>query len=152
MHEITIQLLDLVKEAVPWAVAASTLLQISPIQINPWSWLAKTFGKAINQELLKEIREVKVEVSGLKEADAKQEEERQLDRALGARRRILQFADEVRRGASHSQEHFNNIFEDIKFYHDFCCSHPDFKNDKALISIERIEGAYKKCLDDNSFL
>ena len=36
-----------------------TLLQIAPIKINPWSAIAKTVGRAINAEVLKELDEMK---------------------------------------------------------------------------------------------
>ena len=38
-----------------------TFIQIAPIKVNPWSWMAKKFGRAINGEVLKEIADIKKE-------------------------------------------------------------------------------------------
>ena len=38
-----------------------TLVQIAPVKINPWSALAKTVGKAVNNELLRPIDHTKEE-------------------------------------------------------------------------------------------
>ena len=36
-------------------VAISAFVQISPIKINPWTWLAKKIGRAINGEVLNRV-------------------------------------------------------------------------------------------------
>ena len=70
-----------------------------------------------------------------------------------ARTRILRFADECRRGEQHSEEFFDNMMEeDIPLYEHYCENHKDFKNNKAELSIEIIEDAYKKCLLENKFI
>lgn len=140
-----------------------TVLQIAPIKINPWSWLAerlggffgwlaKRIGKAINGEVITELGEIKRKLADLEERDRSQDLARSEDKALDARRRILQFADEIRRKVRHSEEHFNNVFEDIKYYKTYCREHTDFENDKARISIKIIEDTYEKCSRENDFL
>ena len=140
-----------------------TLLQIAPVKINPWSWLAKRIGgffgglakrigKAINGEVITELGEIKRKLADLEERDRSQDLARSEDKALDARRRILQFADEIRRKVRHSEEHFNNVFEDIKYYKTYCREHADFENDKARISIKIIEDTYEKCSRENDFL
>lgn len=144
-------------------VIAFTVLQIMPIKINPWSWLGKkiggffswlgkSIGKAINGDVITELKEIKVRVIDLERHDERQDAARALDKALDARRRILRFADEVRRKDKHSKEHFDNVFEDIKYYKEYCREHPDFANDKAKISIKIIEETYERCNHENSFL
>ena len=32
-----------------------TLIQLAPIKINPWSAMAKAFGRAINSEVLEKV-------------------------------------------------------------------------------------------------
>ena len=140
-----------------------TLLQIMPIKINPWSWIWKQIGKmlrclgkrignSINGEVITELKEIKLRVIDLEKHDERQDATRALDKALDARRRILRFADEVRRKDKHSQEHFNNIFDDIKDYNAYCKEHSDFANDRARLSIKRIEEVYEECDRNNSFL
>lgn len=129
-----------------------TLVQISPIKINPWSALGRLIGKALNGDVLEKLSEIEGKVDALEKRDAQQDAEREQDKALDARRRILQFADEIRRRDRHSEEHFNNVYEDIKFYSNYCRLHEDFENDRAKTSIKIIEETYEKCVRENDFL
>ena len=36
-----------------------TFVQIAPIKVNPWSWLSKKIGRAINGEVLNEIADIR---------------------------------------------------------------------------------------------
>lgn len=146
-----------------WVIAVLTLLQISPIKINPWSWfgkligrffgwLGKRIGKAINGEVIADLVDIKLELTELKEHDKRQDATRDRDKALDARRRILRFADEVRRKEKHSAEHFHNVLDDITYYKNYCKTHDDFENDRANLSIKRIEAVYEDCDRNNSFL
>ena len=42
-----------------------TMVEIAPIKFNPWSALAKGIGRAINAEMLNELRAVKSELADL---------------------------------------------------------------------------------------
>lgn len=72
--------------------------------------------------------------------------------ADGARRRILAFDDELRRGLEHSEESFNQILADVKFYRDFCRSHADYENDKAVSAISHIKETYQRVKNENKFI
>ena len=39
-----------------------TLLQLAPIKINPWSAIAKAFGRAINSEVLEKVGKLESEL------------------------------------------------------------------------------------------
>lgn len=130
----------------------SIFVEVSKIKINPWSWLGKKIGKAINGDVITEIDHVKKDIGEIKEQNERQDDERIKDKALDARRRILQFADEIRRGDRHSHEHFDNVLEDISYYKQYCEDHPKFKNEKAVMSIKIIEDVYEKCARENDFL
>lgn len=146
-----------------WLIIAFTVLQIAPIKVNPWTWigkllgrffgwLGKRIGKAINGDVVMELEGIKDRLTELEEHDEKQDATRDKDKALDARRRILRFADEVRRKEKHSLEHFNNILDDITYYKNYCKTHKDFANDRARISIKIIEDVYEECTLNNSFL
>lgn len=54
-----IQSLDLdVGELSLWAVTILTLIQIAPVKVDPWSWIAKKVGRAINGEVLEKFGEL----------------------------------------------------------------------------------------------
>ena len=122
-----------------------TLLQIAPIKINPWSWLARTIGRAINGEVLKEVASLRADVQQNKAEDDEQW-------VFLSRSHILRFGDEVRHGVAHSEEHFDQILSDISKYEQYCAKHPDFKNGKAKATIKLINETYHKCLKENNFL
>lgn len=130
----------------------STVLEVSKIKVNPWSWLARKIGEAINGGVIKELDGIKKEIGDIKDRNEKQDAEREIDKVLNARRRILRFADEIRRGDRHSHEHFDAVLDDIGFYTKYCEDHPKFSNEKAVLSIKIIKDIYEKCARENDFL
>lgn len=72
--------------------------------------------------------------------------------ARQARRRIIVFSDECRRGMLHSSEHFDNVLDDITAYRNFCETHPGFKNEKAAHSIKYVEEVYDQTKRENKFI
>lgn len=42
------------------AAIVMAMIEISPIKINPWSWIAKTVGNAMNAGVMDEIKEIKI--------------------------------------------------------------------------------------------
>ena len=126
-------------------LASSVVVQVSPIKLNPWTWLAKKIGTAINGEVLEKVDHISVELA----EHVKYDNERNAKRA---RVRILRFADEILQGELHSREHFDEVLEDITEYNRYCTKHPEFPNDKAVLSIAHIERTYRTRMERNDFL
>lgn len=122
-----------------------TLIQITPIKVNPWTWLGRTIGRAINGEVLDRVDVLANDVRELKDEDAEQW-------ASLSRSHILRFGDELLHGVPHSKEHFDQILLDISKYEAYCDEHPNYKNNIANATIKQIKNTYQKCLDDNKFL
>lgn len=122
-----------------------TLIQITPIKINPWTWLGRVIGRAINGEVLDKVNSLSEDVKALKEEDAEQW-------ASLSRSHILRFGDELLHGVPHSKEHFDQILLDISKYEDYCDEHPNYKNNIANATIRQIKNTYQKCLENNKFL
>ena len=140
-----------------------TFIQVTPIKINPWTWLGKCIGKAINQDIVGEIKAVKQtqqddqkennrRFSAIEKSQKEFQEYYKQDDAKSARRRILSCADELRIGVHHSQEFFDDVLEDISYYNNYCTENPEFKNMKATVAIELIKETYHECLKENKFL
>ena len=72
--------------------------------------------------------------------------------AIQARIRILRANDELRQDMPHSYEYFRQIHQDITDYTQYCDSHPTFKNNEAVSSIEYINKVYQESLEANNFL
>lgn len=128
------------------------LIKIPKLEINIWKWLGKVIGKAINADVMTKIGNIEKKVDTLEKNDETQTRTYNEDKATSARRRIIQFADEIRRKIDHSQEGFNIVLHDIKMYTNYCDTHPGFKNDQAKVSIKIIEDVYAECLKENKFL
>ena len=122
-----------------------TLIQIAPVKINPWSWLAKNIGKAINGEVVEKVDNLSTDIRNLRDECEERE-------ATACRTRILRFGDEILHDVRHSKEHFDQILIDITAYENYCASHPDFRNNVAVATIKRINQVYAQCIRDNDFL
>lgn len=123
------------------AVIVMSLVEISPIKINPWSWI----GKVLNKDILHKLEKVEKDVAEVKREVGESS-------AVTSRYRILRFDDEILHDVKHSKEHFDQILLDIDVYEKFCEEHPDFKNNLAVMAIEHIKEIYSKCSRENSFL
>jgi len=123
----------------------ATLLQIAPIKINPWSFIAKKIGKALNGEVVEKV-------DGLERNVEKLRSECEERAANNCRTRILHFGDEILHNVRHSKEHFDQILLDITDYEQYCNNHPHFKNNVAVATIKRITEVYEDCVENNDFL
>ena len=121
-----------------------TMIEVAPIKINPWSWLVQTVGRAINGEVLKEVREVRKDLNDHIRVD----DEREADHY---RERILKFNMELVRGFRHTREDWVDILATIDAYELYCEEHKEYKNSRAVHAITNIEKLYDERLDKNDF-
>lgn len=127
------------------AVLLLTLIQITPLKLNPWSAILHAIGKSINAEVLERVNALDKGLNTLKATvDQRQ--------AIDCRARIVHFGDEIKHDVKHSLEHFNAILYDISVYEAYCSDHPDFPNEVAVITIDLIKETYKKCTREKTFL
>lgn len=138
-----------IKTVLSWGTiavaAAMSLVQIAPIKINPWSWLAKKIGRAINGEVIEKVDKLNTEVAEIR---TQQEEHSAKD----SRMRILRFGDELLHGENHSKDHFDQILDDVNRYEVYCSEHPKFVNNMTRMTIAQIKSEYQARLSANTFL
>ena len=133
-------------------VALSGVVEFSKIKINPWTWLARHVGRAINGEVLDKMDTLNERVDKLS-GKVDQIEARQDERdAKTARTHILRFGDEVRIGVRHSKESFDEVLADITAYETYCNAHPEFPNNRTRAAEKFISETYDECLRENKFL
>lgn len=108
-----------------------TFIQITPLKINPWSSILKAVGKLLTADVLDKLDE---------------------NTASTCRYRLIRFDDELRHNVKHTQEHFDQILDDVTIYENYCKAHPLYPNSKAVLAIENIKETYSKCRKENSFL
>lgn len=119
-------------------LALMTLVQISPIKINPWSWMARAIGRAINAEVIAKM-----------DAHITMDDRRNAD---GHRTRILHFNNELLRDIDHTKEEFTEVLAEIDAYEEYCREHPEYPNNRAVLAIENIQEVYKERLKLHDFL
>lgn len=134
-----------------------TLIQISPLKIDPWTWIARKIGNALNQDVIKKQEEIQSESQKYRKNNEAQiqsiRDSIDQSEAKNARNRILRFGDEIKsRQIRHSEEYYNQILADIDAYGKYCKEHPNFKNDKTVITTQIIEESYKEHMLKNDFL
>ena len=122
-----------------------TLIQLSPIKINPWNAIARWLGKAINGEVLDKLESVEKRMNEHIKAD--DERDADLHRA-----RILQFNTELLRDIKHTKEDFTEILYNIDCYERYCREHPDYQNNRAVHAIANIGRVYDERLAKHDFL
>ena len=134
------------------SIVVLTLFEVTPIKFNPWSWIAKIIGRALNGEVMKkvdglqtELQSVKTDVSDIRE-EAKERE------ATNRRTRILEFGDEILHEVDYSKEHWDQILLDITAYENYCDDHIHYMNNVAKATIKHIKDKYQKHLQEDSFL
>lgn len=129
-----------------------TLIQISPLKIDPWSALAKAIGRAINADVLERVNSFEKKLDDVsKQLDNMRNEEAERN-AVECRTRILRFGDEILHEMEHSKEHFDQILRDITSYEHYCGSHPNFPNNNTVITTQIIKDTYRKRWEDHDFL
>ena len=126
-------------------LAAMTVIQITPVKLDPWSWLAKAIGKAINADVLAKLGEVEKRLDKHITVD----DQRAAD---GNRTRILHFNNELVRNLKHTKEEFVEILAEIDAYEEYCRGHPEYPNNRAVIAIDNVRDVYKERLKKNDFL
>lgn len=129
-----------------------TLLQITPVKINPWTALARWLGRALNSDVLKELANVR----STQEATAKKLDDHiaadEIRHANRQRERILQFNNELLRGIPHTREDFIDILAVIDAYNTYCRTHDGYQNNRAVHAIRNIERVYDERLVKRDFL
>lgn len=131
---------------------ALSFIQITPIKLNPWTWLAKHIGRAINSEVMEEVKAVKNDLTDVHTELDKMQKNGEKKEADDARNRILRFDDELRVHTKHSKEFFDQILCDVDFYEKFCNTHENYVNSKAESAIKNIRKVYDIVKETNDFI
>jgi len=129
-----------------------SIVEISPIKINPWSRIAKWLGRAINADVIKELETVKktqAETRERLEAHIIANDKREAD---NCRTRILRFNNELIREIPHTKEEFVEVLKDIDDYERYCREHKDYANGRAVHAIANIGRVYDERLEKHDFL
>lgn len=128
-----------------------SFIKIPKIEINIWGLLARTIGRALNAEVFTKVDGLSKQVSEIKNTLDQHLIVEKEEKVRDARKRILDFNDEIVRGLYHSKEHFDEILEDIDMYNTYCQTHENYENSKAVLAIQNIKYNYSEKSKDGTF-
>lgn len=132
-------------------IGAITLIQIAPIKLDPWGAMVRAVKNFLVGGIEKKLNEIGTKVGSLETKVVSLENQIEEDKALHARAHILRFADGLYNGKKHTKEYFDDMLSDIDDYEAYCRAHPDFKNNKTVMSVKLIRSAYQKAIENHDF-
>lgn len=145
--------------AIVSGLGITTLIEIIPVKLNPWSgiwavlkWIWRGFCRSLNAEVLSQLEEVKDEqqkTTERLESHIRMDDEREADKVRSG---ILRFNNELLRNIPHTKEEFVEVLSKIDWYNDYCKTHEEYKNSRAVHAISNIERAYDERLMKHDFL
>lgn len=141
------------------ALGIPTLIEVCPIKINPWSWLFRmlkmlwrSFCRSLNSDVLDKLSALEKDQGATQaqlEKHIAMDDEREADKVRAS---ILHFNNELFREIPHTKEEFVEILAKIDWYNDFCDTHKDYRNRRAVHAIANIERVYDERLQKHDFL
>lgn len=127
-----------------WLVVVLTLVQITPIKINPWTFIFRWIGKTVNGELYEKIEALQTELKDVKR-------DFEFKNANDWRWEILDFFNSSRNNRPHSKEEWEHAIDQVKKYEKYVEKH-DIDNgilEEASIWLRK---EYQEHLNKNDFL
>lgn len=122
-------------------IIAVCFIKIPKIELNIWGII----GKSINKDVTSKVNTLNSEVSELKN-------DFEVHAVNSCRERILRFNSEIMSdNKTHNKEYYDEILSDIDKYEHYCLNHPDYPNNKAMLSIENIKKTYSDLLERGDF-
>lgn len=117
-------------------------IEISPLKLNPWTKIKNWFSRLITGDVVAKIDEVNKSLKQQKTEIDEIKKDLNDERAKTARYRIIRFDDEMTHGVEHSEDHKEQIMDDIATYEVFCTERPYIKNHKGQAAMKRITDRY----------
>lgn len=126
-------------------IALMTLVQITPIKINPWSAIGRAIGRVLNGDVMAKLNEVQKRLDKHIHIDDERNADMHRVQILRFNRELLQ--DNI----PHTQEDFIEALSEIDFYERYCREHPEYENNRAVLAIQNIERTYSEKLEKHDF-
>lgn len=110
-----------------------SIIQITPIKINPISW----FGKTLNKDLSNKVEQNRKDLAE--------------HIAQDHRNKIFRFQNELLNGICHTKEEFDEVLDACAYYEEYVDKN-NITNGKAVEAIKYLRTTYQKCLAKGDFV
>ena len=128
-----------------------SLIEVSPIKINPWSAIIHFVGRRLNADVMARLDTMQQCQTETRERLDEHIAKDDAQTASLWRTQILRFNDELIDDKHHTREHFIEILAIIDAYEDYCRSHPDYKNNRCICAVANIKRVYNERLQKHDF-
>ena len=137
MPDILQQLVDFVTQPGVVLIGAITLIEVTPIKLNPWKWLFTIIGNLLYGDMRKDIKELKRDFEETKAQDK--------------RWHILNFANNCRNGKLHSREEWNHVISELAEYEAYTEA-KDITNGVIEENSKYLRALYQERIKRNDFI
>jgi len=100
-----------------------SLVEISPIKINPWAWFFGWVGQKLTGSLRNELNDLKKDIEHVNKKVSEVRDEAVRSDVANMRWFILSFAQDCRDGVTHSKEQWTHALNQSKYYESYCREH-----------------------------
>lgn len=125
-------------------IVALTLIQLSPIKINPWDIILHWIGDRLNSNITRKVEALE----GKLDKHIAESAERDLK---DTRAQILDFCNSCMNGRKHTKEEFDFVVKRCDDYEVYI-EENDIRNGVIESAMREIRRLYDKCIQNNSFL
>ena len=125
-------------------VIVCSVVQVAPIEINPWSWILRSIGNLLLGDIKEELKELTIKVDSINFKVQQNEKEGDMRRIRDLRRDILNFAHTLKNGAKYGENSFEHIYEEHKEYEELLKKY-GMTNGQTTSAMETIDEHYKEC-------
>lgn len=125
-------------------IGATALIQVAPIQFNPWSKILSWISEAINGDIR---RDVTLLIQRQEELKHDFEE----TKAQEKRWHILEFANSCRKNEKHDKEEWEHVISDLKEYEDYVKA-KNLPNGVIEENTKYLRELYHERIKENDFL
>lgn len=129
----------------------ASLIQITPIKVNPWDKIFGWIGKKMNKDVSDQVKEIRSEVKQVREDLDTHIQDDKREKLEAQRRDILDFANACMNGRKHTQEQFTFVMKKCDEYEKYIEDN-NLKNGEISSAIEEIRRINTKCRQNNTFL
>lgn len=125
-------------------VIVCSVVQIAPIEFNPWSWMLRNIGNLLMGDIKEDLKELAIKVDSINFKVQQNEKESDMRRIRDLRRDILNYANALKNGAKYGESSFEHVYEERKEYIGLLKKY-DMSNGQTDSAMETIDEHYKEC-------